>query len=95
MLFRSTPEAHDARLRAALAGLGLIVWPHPGAVALVERADDGLQQFHVLRHWCYLGSAPDLAGARALDRTAPGFDMDSYRILSGGVLREGAELLPL
>ena len=89
---RESAEAHDARLREALSHLRLLVWPYPGAVALVERADDGLQQVHVLRHWCYLGSAPDLDSARALDRSAPGFDIDSYRILSGGVLRAGLPL---
>lgn len=92
---REPPEAHDERLRAALAGLRLLVWPYPGAVALVEHGPDSPPQWHVLRHWCYLGSAPDLAGARRLDRVAPGFDMDSYRILSSGLLREGATVVPL
>ena len=92
---RESPAEHDARLQAALAALRLLVWPHPGAVGLVERDDAGWQQVHVLRHWCYLGSADTLEAARALDRSAPGFDMDSYRILSGGMLREGAELVAL
>ncbi|MBQ0930533.1 endonuclease [Ideonella alba] len=92
---RETPAAHDARLRAALAALRLLVWPHPGAVGLVERDETGWQQVHVLRHWCYLGSADTLDAARTLDRSAPGFDMDSYRILSGGLLRDGAELVTL
>lgn len=92
---REPAAAHDARLRAALAALRLLVWPHPGAVGLVERDEAGWQQVHVLRHWCFLGSADTLDAARALDRSAPGFDMDSYRILSGGVLREGATLVPL
>ncbi|MBQ0960104.1 endonuclease [Ideonella sp. 4Y11] len=89
------PAEHDARLHAALAALRLLVWPHPGAVGLIECDETGWQQVHVLRHWCYLGSADTLTAARALDRSAPGFDMDSYRILSGGVLREGATLVPL
>jgi excinuclease Cho len=92
---RESPATHDARLHAALAALRLLVWPHPGAVGLVERDETGWQQVHVLRHWCYLGSAATPDEARALDRSAPGFDMDSYRILSGGVLRQGAELLTL
>lgn len=92
---REPAAEHDARLHAALAALRLLVWPHPGAVGLIERDEAGWQQVHVLRHWCYLGSADTLDAARALDRSAPGFDMDSYRILSGGVLREGADLVAL
>lgn len=92
---REAAEAHDARLRAALADSRVLSWPHPGPVALVERNARGEQALHVLQHWCHLGTASDWPTARRLARVSADFDVDSYRILSQGVLREGAELLPL
>lgn len=84
---QESPAAHHARLLAALQDLQLVCWPFGGAVALVERfegaPDDpaALVQWHVVRNWCYLGSATDLEGARGLDRLATGFDADGYKIL--------------
>ena len=89
-----TREAHDARLRDALRGLAVACWPHPGAVALVER-DDDFVQFHAVRNWCYLGSAASLDEARGLVRVAAGFDADGYRILCGPMRRGEAEVVPI
>lgn len=92
------PEAHAARLHAALAAERINCWPWPGAVGLVERWDDPaqpLQQIHVIRNWCYLGSVDEPAQAGALGRLAAGFDADGYRILCRPMLADGAPLLAL
>ena len=89
-----TPAEHDARLRSALADLALRCWPHPGAVALVEE-DGDLRQLHVVRNWCYLGSADSLEAARRLDVVTASFDADSYRILCRPLLEGGPQLLDL
>ncbi|MGW8276865.1 excinuclease Cho [Xanthomonas axonopodis] len=75
---------HETRLRAALQHLEQVVWPFPGAVALMEEGKQ-LRQFHVLRDWHYLGSATSLATARKLQSTPGDFDRDCYRILRKGL----------
>lgn len=90
-----TPAAHQARLIAALDTLRVACWPHAGAIGLRERDEEGLEQIHVIRNWCYLGSADTLAQARALDQPAAGFDADGYKILCRPLLSGTAELLPL
>jgi excinuclease Cho len=89
-----TPAAHDARLRDALEGLALRCWPHPGAVALVEQ-DGDLRQLHVVRNWCYLGTADSAEAARRLDVVTASFDADSYRILCRPLLEGGPQVLDL
>ena len=73
-------------------------WPYPGAVGLVER-DDELTQIHVVKHWCYLGSAPTLEVARQLSQTASQvaahFDADGSKILCRPVLTGTVEILAL
>lgn len=80
---KESPDAHFQRLCAAVQALQVACWPHPGAVAVKEVCplDAGFVQFHVVRNWCYLGSADSLEAARGLDRVAAGFDADGYRIL--------------
>lgn len=90
-----TLAAHQARLIAALDTLRVACWPHAGAIGLRERDEEGLEQIHVIRNWCYLGSADTLAQARALDQPAAGFDADGYKILCRPLLSGTAELLPL
>lgn len=82
---KESEQLHDERLRSALEQLRVAVWPHAGAVALEERCSD-LRQLHVVRNWCYLGSALDLRAARKLATVAAGFDADGYRILCGPIL---------
>lgn len=89
-----TPEAHAARLKAALEALALRCWPWPGAVAVREQ-DESLLQFHVVRNWCYLGSANSLEAAGQLDRVDASFDADSYKILCRPLLEPGTDILPL
>ncbi|MFD0666586.1 excinuclease Cho [Ramlibacter sp. MAHUQ-53] len=88
------PEAHHERLLARLERLRVACWPYPGAVGLVER-DADLTQVHVVRNWCYLGSAASLDEARALRSVAAGFDADGYRILVGPVLTQAVEVVAL
>jgi excinuclease Cho len=74
-------DAHDARLRAALAGLQASVWPYPGPVGIVEESD-GWRQTHVVDRWSYLGS---LEGRRKKIRRPAKHvvDIDTYKILAG------------
>ena len=87
-------EAHRARLFTSLQGLGVACWPYPGAIGLVERFERQ-RQIHVVRNWCYLGSATTLRTARKLDTQAAGFDADGYKILCKPVLSGTAEIVLL
>lgn len=89
-----SPEAHHARLLAALQAMRVQTWPYAGAVALVEEGAD-MTQLHVVRNWLYLGSAPDAAQARQLAKVAAGFDADGYRLLCGPMLDGRYTVLPL
>lgn len=91
---RESAEAHDARLRDALAGLQLTCWPFEGAVGLVE-GHGPERQVHVVRNWCYLGSVHDPREAARLDRVAAGFDADGYRILCGPLLAGALDVVAL
>ena len=89
-----TPEGHRQRLFTSLEGLRVACWPYPGAVGLVER-DEETQQIHVVHNWHYLGSVQEAAEAQALDKVAPGFDADGYKILCKPILSGRAEIIPL
>ncbi|MDR3381216.1 excinuclease Cho [Cupriavidus basilensis] len=89
-----TEAAHRDRLVASLQAVRVACWPFGGAIGL--REDDGeVARIHVVRNWCYLGSAPDLARARALCRVAPGFDADAYRVLCKPILLGSHDLIKL
>lgn len=97
---RESALEHQQRLLAALQELKVACWPHPGAVGLVERwpapePDADMLQIHVVRNWCYLGSAASLEQARQLDRVAAGFDADGYQILCKPLLSGSIETLAL
>jgi excinuclease Cho len=85
---------HDRRLLDRLESLRLACWPFPGSIGLVER-DGAACQIHVVRNWCYLGSADDIDGARRLDSLAAGFDADGYKILCEPILRGKVEIIML
>jgi excinuclease Cho len=88
------PEDHHARLLQALEILRVACWPYSGAIGLVER--QGRQrQIHVIRNWCYLGSATTKVAARRLDRVVTGFDADGYKILCRSILTGTAEVVLL
>lgn len=101
-----TAQAHQTRLQAALAELQLACWPYPGAVGLVEDCQpppgstepapgQPQRQIHVVRDWCYLGSAPTTEEARTLDSVAAGFDGDGYLILCKPLLSGRFQVLAL
>jgi DNA polymerase III subunit epsilon len=73
---------HNMRIHMALSGLKIKSWPFPGRIALRERGIGG-DEFHVLDHWRYLGSArteEELATLRTR-QTYAAFDVDVYKIL--------------
>jgi len=91
-----TAEAHHARLRDALARMGLKPWPYPGLVGVRESSlVAGITEIHVFDDWCWLGTARDEAELGALVDTPPRgeFDLDIYRLLSRRLGR--GELVPL
>lgn len=89
-----SPVQHRERLQAALDLLRVATWPYPAAVGIVERCED-MQQIHVVRNWCYLGSVQDLHAARQLDTVVSGFDADGYKILCRPLLAGTLEVVPL
>ncbi len=76
---REDRQAHDHRVLAALEGLKVHAWPHPGAVDLIERQGDWVQR-HRLHNWRYLGTWCSRTGEFASHSTS-GFDLDTYKIL--------------
>ena len=94
---QETLAAHNERLMTALTRMQVVCWPYESAIALVETCplDDSFVQYHVVRNWHYLGSAPDVAGARQLDAVAAGFDADGYKILCKPILQGAVKVVVL
>lgn len=101
---REPAALHLARAKLALAGDRLRPWPYDGAVAIRERAFNGLEQLHVVADWQYLGTldrhdwSGDDAPAEDLRATErPSFDIDAYRVLTRflGAAPQGVEPWPL
>jgi len=86
---------HTARARDALARLQIHHWPWEGRLAIGERGPTGAQGWHLVDHWCHLGSADSLAGLTALAEEKGRFDVDTYRILRRFLDGEGADRLTL
>jgi DNA polymerase III subunit epsilon len=77
-------EAHHARLASALAPLAVPRWPFPGLAAIRERSLLGDRtDVHVLRDWCWLGTAHDEGELGRLIEAPPRptFDADIARLL--------------
>jgi DNA polymerase-3 subunit epsilon len=74
------PARHLARVKLSLARERLKPWPWRGPVVLPERSATGLEQWHVLDAWQYLGTLQE--ECEDLPRRAGGFDVDTYRILA-------------
>ena len=78
------PALHDARLATALAPLAIPAWPCAGlalvreAAVFSERTD-----VHVMRDWCWLGTARDEGALAELIEAPPRpqFDIDVTRLL--------------
>jgi DNA polymerase III subunit epsilon len=79
---KEAPALHATRLQLALLAIKLQAWPFPGRIALRESAFCGTE-WHVLEHWCYLGTAHDEEELEALMqlRAPDSLDPDVYRIL--------------
>lgn len=89
-----TAQTHQQRLMSRLQELQVACWPYEGAIGLQE-SDGALTQIHVVRNWCYLGSAGSLEEAQRLRSVAAGFDADGYRILVRPVLSQQLPILSL
>jgi len=77
-----TSADHDARLRDALASLAIPAWPFAGP-ALIREATPARADVHVVRDWCWLGTAHDeseLAELLAAPQR-PAFDADLTKLL--------------
>ncbi|MAX31680.1 MAG: DNA polymerase III subunit epsilon [Halomonadaceae bacterium] len=80
-------DDHDARAREALERLRVQHWPWPGRVAIGEGTKihaEGALTWHLVDHWCYLGSVETLddASLATLNDQPVAFDIDTYKILS-------------
>ncbi|MBR0567221.1 ethanolamine utilization protein [Azoarcus sp. L1K30] len=80
---KESVEEHDARLLGGLGAARLKPWPWQGAVILSEHDEaSGRTAFHVLDHWCHLGTTESRADAQRLAQTAERcFALDTYRML--------------
>jgi DNA polymerase III subunit epsilon len=93
-----SPEAHHARLRAALAALAVPRWPYPGLAGIRERSMAGERtDIHVLRNWCWLGTASDDGELTRLIEAPPRpvFDADIAKLLVRTLARGRHEVLRL
>ncbi len=76
--------AHRLRLQTALAPYAVPRWPYPGLAAIRERAAFSERtDVHVIRDWCWLGTASDEGELGRLLETPPRpvFDADICRLL--------------
>ena len=91
------PEiAHRLRLKQALAPLAFEAWPYPGAIAIRE-SRDGMEEWHLFRHWRYLGTARSPNEVEEILRSEevePPLDIDMYRLAVDAV-RGGATVEPV
>jgi DNA polymerase III subunit epsilon len=90
-----TAQVHAARLAKALAGHAIPAWPSPGMAALREPSATGERvDVHVLRDWCWLGTARDDGElARIIEAPPrPAYDADIVKLL---LRRHKAGALPL
>jgi DNA polymerase-3 subunit epsilon len=79
-----TAEAHDRRLRDALACHAIAPWPLAGPGLIREVAATGERvDVHLVHHWCWLGTAHDDGElGRLLEAPPrPQFDIDVARLL--------------
>ena len=91
-------DAHHARLAAALAPYAVPRWPYPGLAAIRERAPfSGRTDVHVIRDWCWLGTAGDEGELGRLVETPPRpvFDADICRLLVKTLARGRHDVLRL
>lgn len=85
---------HQSRFRNALTSLSVVTWPYSGSIAVMEEAD-GMKDFHVVRNWCYLGTACSIVDAKKMAKVAASFDSDSYKILCRPILQNRVPVVVL
>ncbi|OIQ86755.1 excinuclease cho [mine drainage metagenome] len=87
---------HDLRLMEALAKLRLQTWPYAGPVAIRETFV-GREELHIVDHWAYLGTAKQAGDVEAILSAVPrpGFDQETYRLLTRHLRQPGIEVIPL
>ena len=93
-----TAQAHHDRLHRALANHAIPRWPHPGLAAIRERTMFGERvDVHLIRDWCWLGTARDDGELGRLIEAPPRpvFDADIARLLIRTVGRGRHEVLRL
>ena len=79
-----SPHSHHARLAGALAPFAVPRWPYPGLAAIREKSLLGDRiDVHVIRDWCWLGTAHDDGELARLIEAPPraAFDTDIARLL--------------
>ncbi len=90
--------AHHERLASALAPLAIPAWPFAGLAAIRERSLLGDRvDLHVLRDWCWLGTARDDGELGRLVEAPPRpeFDADIARLLMRVLAKGKHEILAL
>ena len=91
--------SHAGRAREALQRLRIQQWPWPGRVAFGELGQANERTWHIVDHWCYLGSVESLDSddLKALETQTPRFDVDTYKILNRFLARQDdtLEIRPL
>ncbi len=93
-----TPEAHHRRLALALAPYAIPRWPYPGLATVREKSPFGNRcDVHVLRDWCWLGTARDDGELRRLIAAPPRatFDADIAKLLVRTLARGRHEVRPV
>ena len=91
-------EAHHARLGRALAAHAIPRWPFAGLAAIRERSLPGERtDLHVIRDWCWLGTAQDEGELGRLVEAPPRpqFDADIARLLIRTLARGKHDVFPL
>lgn len=96
------PQRHLARTKLAWVAERLKPWPYDGPVAIHERSLAGLEQWHVIDGWRYLGTfsgeeciGDTLPTPRPLPGAVPGgFDVDAYRLLARFVALRPRSVVP-
>jgi len=95
---REAPQAHQARVAAALARLKTLAWPWRGAIGVVETDPEReATEMQVLHNWCWLGTASSEAEVAELLASAGRalFDLDVYRVLARHLGSGRARILEL
>lgn len=84
---------YNLRLQMALKPLQTRSWPYGSAIAIIE-SDGEREDWHLIDHWCYLGTARNEADVSDLLGNRRVFDLDTYRILQRWLRRHPETVVP-